>query len=163
MSKVNYKNTRMTWLTLFWCFYCSLWTHFTSFSYVSIVYFEHVNVSWVMFLFLTLNIYFIFLLQRRIQNLLKIQRFTNIVNSGKISKKVKNMKNLYKKWNVKLTLLSSSCSSRPTGERDLGGVFDWTGERGGGSCTWVAGAVLFFLRERRTEIKTHQFLKRFLK
>ena len=33
-------------LTSFWCLYCQLGTDFTSFSNVSIVVFEQVNVSW---------------------------------------------------------------------------------------------------------------------
>ena len=32
--------------TSLWCFYCQLWTYFTSFSRVFIVGFEQVNVSW---------------------------------------------------------------------------------------------------------------------
>ena len=46
MFKVTNKNTRRTSLTLFWCFYCWLWTYFTSFSSVFIVNFEPVNISW---------------------------------------------------------------------------------------------------------------------
>ena len=45
MFKNNNKNTSTTSLTLFWWFYCSLWTYFTPFSCVLIVDFEHVNVS----------------------------------------------------------------------------------------------------------------------
>ena len=34
-------------MTSFCCFYCCVWTYFTPFPSVSIVEFEHVNVSWV--------------------------------------------------------------------------------------------------------------------
>ena len=44
--KVNNKNTRTTSRTSFWCFYCSLWTYFTTFSGVFIVDFKQVNVGW---------------------------------------------------------------------------------------------------------------------
>ena len=44
--KINNKITRTTSLTLFWCFYCSLWTYFTPFSKASIAYFEQVNDRW---------------------------------------------------------------------------------------------------------------------
>ena len=44
MFKVNIKITK----TSFWCFYCKLWTYFTTFSNVFINDFEQVNVSWVM-------------------------------------------------------------------------------------------------------------------
>ena len=37
----------MTSMTSFCCFYCCVWTYFTPFPSVSIVEFEHVNVSWV--------------------------------------------------------------------------------------------------------------------
>ena len=30
----------------FWCFYCKLWAYFISFSGVSVVEFEEVNISW---------------------------------------------------------------------------------------------------------------------
>ena len=43
MSKVTIKNTRTKSMMSFWCFYC----HFYTFSSVSIVNFEQVNVSWV--------------------------------------------------------------------------------------------------------------------
>ena len=46
MFKVNIKNTRTKSLTSFWCFYCWLGTYFKSFSSVSIIDFEQVNVSW---------------------------------------------------------------------------------------------------------------------
>ena len=49
MFKVNNKNTRMTLLTSFCCFYCWLWTYFTSLPGVCIVDFEQANVRWVMF------------------------------------------------------------------------------------------------------------------
>ena len=34
-------------LTVFLCFCCELWAHFTPFSGISIVDFEHVNIIWV--------------------------------------------------------------------------------------------------------------------
>ena len=46
--KVNNKNTRTT-STLFWCFYRYLWTHLAPFSSASIVNFEQVNISWLLF------------------------------------------------------------------------------------------------------------------
>ena len=45
MLKVNNKNSRTMSLTSFWCFYCSLGTHFTPFSSVPMVDFEQVNVA----------------------------------------------------------------------------------------------------------------------
>ena len=45
--KVNNKNTKTTSLTSFWYFYCQLWTYFTAFFSISLVEFEHVNVSLV--------------------------------------------------------------------------------------------------------------------
>ena len=45
MFKVKNKNTRTTSITLFWCFYCSLWTYCTPISRFSIVNFEQINVS----------------------------------------------------------------------------------------------------------------------
>ena len=48
MFKIYNKNTRTTSLTSFWCFYCLLRAYFTPFSSVSIVDFEHANISWVM-------------------------------------------------------------------------------------------------------------------
>ena len=45
MFKVNYKNTRTTSLTLFWCFYCCLQLHFTPFSSVCIAESEQVKVN----------------------------------------------------------------------------------------------------------------------
>ena len=47
MFKVSSKDTRTTSVTLFWCFYFSLCAHFTAFSSVSIVDFEHVLVCQV--------------------------------------------------------------------------------------------------------------------
>ena len=50
-SKVKIKHTRTMSLalplTLLWCFYCELWTYFTSFPSVSSVDLNQVNVSWV--------------------------------------------------------------------------------------------------------------------
>ena len=46
MFKVNYKDTRSTSMTSFWCLYRQLWTYFTLSSNVSIVNFEHVNTDW---------------------------------------------------------------------------------------------------------------------
>ena len=46
MFKANNKNTRTTSLTSFWCFYCYLCTYLTPSSYISIVDFEQVNVTW---------------------------------------------------------------------------------------------------------------------
>ena len=40
------KKTRTTSMTSFWSFYCSILLYFTSFSSVSIVDFEKLNVSW---------------------------------------------------------------------------------------------------------------------
>ena len=42
MFKPNNKNTKTT----FWWFYCYLLTYFTPFSYISIVHFKQVNVSY---------------------------------------------------------------------------------------------------------------------
>ena len=42
-------------LTSFWYLYCQLWTDFTSFSSVSIVVFEQVNVSWEVCSFIIMN------------------------------------------------------------------------------------------------------------
>ena len=58
LFKVNNRSTRKrcgiyseltitTSMMSSWCFYCELWTHFTSFSNVSSVDFEQVNNSWV--------------------------------------------------------------------------------------------------------------------
>ena len=47
MFKVNYKETRSTFMTSFWYFYCKFSTDFTFFLSVSIVNFEQVNVLWV--------------------------------------------------------------------------------------------------------------------
>ena len=44
--QINNKNTKTMSLTSFWCFYCKLWTYFSSFSSACIVNFEQVNVSW---------------------------------------------------------------------------------------------------------------------
>ena len=49
MFKVNNKDNRAMSFWSFWCFYFKLWTYFTHFSSVSIIYFEQVNVSWVLF------------------------------------------------------------------------------------------------------------------
>ena len=38
--------TSVTSVMSFWCFCCYLWTYFTPFSFVSIVNFEQVKVSW---------------------------------------------------------------------------------------------------------------------
>ena len=51
MFKGDNKNTRTTSLTLFWCFYCHLWTYFTPFSSVFIADFEQSNVSSNVFIF----------------------------------------------------------------------------------------------------------------
>ena len=51
MFKGDNKNTRTTSLTLFWCFYCHLWTYFTPFSSVFIADFEQSNVSSNVFTF----------------------------------------------------------------------------------------------------------------
>ena len=57
MFKVNNRNTRKRCevcsksLTSFWCFNCELWTYCTTFSCVSIVDLEQVNVSWVFSVF----------------------------------------------------------------------------------------------------------------
>ena len=47
LFRVSNKNTRVTSVASFWCFYCELWTYFTPlFSSDSIVDFEQVNVGW---------------------------------------------------------------------------------------------------------------------
>ena len=45
MFKVNNNKP----LALFWCFYCELVTYFTLYSSLSIVNFEQVDASWVVF------------------------------------------------------------------------------------------------------------------
>ena len=45
-SKLTIKNTRMTSIASFCCFYCSLWAYFTPCSSVSTVNFEHVIAGW---------------------------------------------------------------------------------------------------------------------
>ena len=47
MFKVNYKETRITFMTPFWYFYCKFSTDFTFFFSVSIVNFEQVNAFWI--------------------------------------------------------------------------------------------------------------------
>ena len=47
LFKFKHKNTRTKSITSVWCFYGSLWTYFTHFSNVSIIYFELVNVTWL--------------------------------------------------------------------------------------------------------------------
>ena len=47
MFQVNKKDTRMTSVMWFWFFIVNF-KHFTPFSNISIVYFEQVNVSWVL-------------------------------------------------------------------------------------------------------------------
>ena len=46
--KVNNKNTRTMPLASFWCISCYPWTHFTSYSIVSIANFEHAIADWGM-------------------------------------------------------------------------------------------------------------------
>ena len=46
MFKDYNKDTRTISMTSFWCLYCWLWTYFTSFSSVSIIDLERVNVCW---------------------------------------------------------------------------------------------------------------------
>ena len=57
------ENTRTTSVTSLWWFYCWLLTYFSSFSSVSIVDFEQVNVSWKM---LSVALYQIFIICRPI-------------------------------------------------------------------------------------------------
>ena len=54
--KVNNRNTRATSVTSCWCFFCLLWTHFTTFRSVSIVDLERLNVSWDLHFYLLTNL-----------------------------------------------------------------------------------------------------------
>ena len=47
MFQVNNKDSRATSLMLLWCPYCWLWMYFATFSSLSIINIERVNVCWV--------------------------------------------------------------------------------------------------------------------